>query len=77
MISIGWRYILKLFTQHLEKTKSNYWRHFVYGFYMNLLALGIFITGTIHIVFPFLFEFTPYKLAKKIVDITESKFKND
>ena len=43
--------------------------------YFNILALLVFITGTIHAIFPFLFAFTPYKLAKKITDGTEKHFK--
>jgi len=37
----------------------------------------IVVTGVIHSVFPFWFEFTPYRLAKKIVDGTEKNFIND
>jgi ABC-type long-subunit fatty acid transport system fused permease/ATPase subunit len=57
--------------KHLRKVKSNYFKHFAYATYFNFLALLVFITGVIHSVFPFLFAFTPYKLAKKIVDGTE------
>ena len=46
-----------------------------HAMYFNILALLVFITGTIHAIFPFLFAFTPYKLAKKITDGTEKHFK--
>lgn len=60
---------------HLKKINSSWTRHFLYASYYNFLALLIFITGVIHSIFPFLFEFTPYKLAKKIVEGTEKHFK--
>jgi hypothetical protein len=60
---------------HLTKIKSSYTKHFVYAMWFNLLAVCIVITGVIHSVFPNLFVFTPYRLAKKIVDETEKNFK--
>jgi hypothetical protein len=62
--------------KHLTKAKSSYVKHFRYATYYNLLALLVFITGTIHSIFPFLFAFTPYRLAKKITDGTERHFKD-
>ena len=44
---------------------------------VNFLALLVFITGVIHSIFPWIFVFTPYKLAKKIVDGTEKQFGSD
>jgi ABC-type long-subunit fatty acid transport system fused permease/ATPase subunit len=61
---------------HLKNVKSNYFKHFYYAMYFNLLALLVFITGIIHAIFPFVFAFTPYKLAKKITDGTEKTFKS-
>ena len=60
---------------HLKKVQSNYFKHFFYAMYFNILALLVFITGTILAIFPCLFAFTPYKLAKKITDGTEKHFK--
>jgi 1,4-dihydroxy-2-naphthoate octaprenyltransferase len=62
---------------HLKEIKSSYFRHLIYATYFNFLALMILITGLIHSIFPFLFVFTPYKLAKKIVEETEKNFIND
>jgi len=62
---------------HLKDAKSGYFKHLTYASYYNLLALLVFITGVIHSIFPFLFAFTPYKLAKKIVEGTEKNFKHD
>jgi ABC-type long-subunit fatty acid transport system fused permease/ATPase subunit len=59
---------------HLKEIKSNYFKHFLYSSYFNILALLILITGIIHSIFPFLFPFLPYKLAKQIVYQTEEKF---
>ena len=59
---------------HLKKIKSSWLKHFLYANYFNFLALLIFITGLIHSIFPWIFTFTPYKLAKKIVDGTEKQF---
>lgn len=61
--------------KHLNKANTGYFKHFFYAMYYNLLALLVFITGTIHAIFPFLFAFTPYKLAKKITDGTEKHFR--
>jgi len=61
---------------HLQQAKTTYFRHFVYASYYNFLALLVLVTGLIHSVFPFWFEFTPYRLAKKIVDGTEQNFIN-
>jgi len=63
--------------EHLRKAKSSYIKHFIYASYYNGIAILIVITGIIHSIFPFIFEFTPYKLAKKIVDGTEKNFKHD
>jgi len=60
--------------KHLKAVNANYFKHFFYATYFNILALLVFITGTIHSIFPFLFPYTPYKLAKKIVDGTEKHF---
>jgi len=62
---------------HLKKIKSNWAKHFFYASYFNLLALLIFFTGFVHSIFPWVFAFTPYKLAKKIVDETEKQFSAD
>lgn len=68
---------MKLDFNHLTKANTNYWKHFGYAMYYNLLALLVFITGMIHAIFPFLFPFTPYKLAKRITDGTERNFRQD
>jgi hypothetical protein len=75
MIINGWNNFLNTNMSHLKKINSSWTKHFLYASYYNFLALLIFITGVIHSVFPFLFEFTPYKLAKKIVEGTEKNFK--
>ena len=62
---------------HLRKIKSSWLKHFLYANYFNLIALLVFITGFIHSIFPWIFAFTPYKLAKKIVDGTEKQFGRD
>jgi len=59
---------------HLKDIQSGYFKHLVYASYYNFLAVLIVITGIIHSIFPFWFVFTPYKLAKKIVDETEKHF---
>jgi len=61
--------------KHLQKTSSNYGKHFCYAMYYNFLALFVFLTGMIHAFVPFLFPYLPYELAKKITDGTERNFK--
>lgn len=68
---------LEIDFDHLKKINSNYFEHFFYASWFNFLALLIFITGIIHSIFPFIFAYTPYKLAKHIVDTTEEKFGKD
>jgi len=65
---------MDLDVNHLRKIKSSWLKHFLYANYFNLIALLVFITGFIHSIFPWIFAFTPYKLAKKIVDGTEKQF---
>jgi hypothetical protein len=60
---------------HLSNINSTWTKHFLHASYYNFLAFLILITGIIHSIFPFVFEFTPYKLAKKIVEGTEKNFK--
>ena len=62
---------------HLKQTKSSYGKHFIYSSYFNIIAIGIVLTGIIHSIFPFVFPYTPYRLAKKIVEETEKNFIND
>ena len=61
--------------KHLQRAHTGYFKHLAYASYYNLLALGVLITGIIHSIIPWLFPFTPYNLAKKIVDGTERNFK--
>tara|TARA_Y100001970_G_C14121151_1_gene796372 strand:- start:1115 stop:1363 length:249 start_codon:yes stop_codon:yes gene_type:complete len=63
--------------KHLKKIKSSWIKHFLYASYFNFLALLIFITGFIHSIIPWVFAFTPYKLAKKIVNETEKQFRSN
>lgn len=60
--------------KHLKDINVGYFKHFFYANYFNFLAILIIVTGLIHSIFPFLFAFTPYRLAKKIVDGTERQF---
>lgn len=62
--------------KHLREANTTYFKHLVYASYFNILAIGIVITGIIHSIFPFLFEFTPYNLAKKIIEGTDRHFKD-
>ena len=57
--------------KHLDKVKSSYLKHLLYATRFNFVSLLIFITGLIHSFLPFLFAYTPYKLAKYIVTETE------
>ena len=41
-----------------------------------MLALALLLTGIIHAFLPWLFPFTPYRLAKKIAQETEKYFIN-
>ena len=60
--------------QHLKKAKTNYFFHAVMSLGYSFIGLAIFFMGLLHTFFPFLFGFTPYKLAKKITDGTEKYF---
>ena len=60
--------------KHLDKVKSSYLKHLFYATKFNCVSLLIFITGLIHSFLPFLFAYTPYKLAKYIVTEAEKQF---
>ncbi len=59
---------------HLKKANANYFTHCFIAICYSFIGLGIFAMGILHAFFPFLFGFTPYKLAKKITDGTEKNF---
>jgi hypothetical protein len=61
----------KIDFKHLDKVKLSYLKHLFYATKFNCVSLLIFITGLIHSFLPFLFAYTPYKLAKYIVTETE------
>ena len=61
--------------KHLQRAHTGYLKHLAYASYYNLLALGVLVTGIIHSIIPWLLPFTPYNLAKKIVNGTERNFK--
>lgn len=65
---------LDLDTKHLNKVGHGYFVHLRYAMYFNMIALLVFITGTIHAFIPWVFAYTPYKLAKIITDGTEKHF---
>lgn len=62
--------------RHLKKANTNYFTHLFIAVYYSSLGILIFFIGILHAFFPFLFGFTPYKIAKKITDGTEKNFKN-
>lgn len=59
---------------HLKEVNSGYFRHLFLALYLVSILILSVITGLIHAVVPFLFPFTPYLLAKKVVDDTEKYF---
>ena len=67
----------KLFDwNHLKTAKTNYVFHAIAALQYSFLGLLIFVLGLIHAVFPFMFGFLPYRLAKRITDGTEKYFLN-
>ena len=67
---------MKLFDfKHLDKAGSSYFEHLFVALWFALIAIGVAITGVIHAIFPFMFGFLPYRLAKKITDGSEKNFK--
>lgn len=62
---------------HLKEVNSGYFKHMFIALYLVWLLFLSFITGLIHAIFPFLFPFTPYHLAKKVVTKTEEYFLKD
>ena len=59
---------------HLKKVNSSYFKHLFIALYFVSITLISAFTGLIHAFFPFIFPFTPYNLAKKVVDGTEKYF---
>ena len=62
--------------KHLKKANTNYFFHAIISLKYSFLGLLIFVMGLVHAVFPFLFGFAPYQIAKKITDGTEKYFLN-
>jgi hypothetical protein len=68
---------MKIFDfKHLQKAGANYFQHLIVALWFSLIALLVAITGAIHAIFPFMFGFLPYRLAKRITDGTEKNFKS-
>jgi hypothetical protein len=65
---------LEIDWKHLKKVNAGYFKHMYFATKLNIIAVLIVITGIIHSIFPFLFAYTPYKLAKYIVISTEENF---
>lgn len=59
---------------HLNKVSSGYFRHLFIALYLVALLFFATVIGLIHAFIPFLFPFTPYNLAKKVVKYTENYF---
>ncbi len=59
---------------HLSKAGASWFKHFYIALYYSGIAFLVAILGLIHAIFPFMFGFLPYKLAKKITDGTEENF---
>lgn len=59
---------------HLKEVKSDYFSHLFIALFFVFITFISAITGLIHAFFPFLFPFTPYLLAKKVVNGTEKYF---
>ena len=62
---------------HIKKIKSDYFTHFYIAMKFNFILLIAVIAGTVHAFFPFIFAFTPYRLAKLVVKETEEYFINN
>ena len=59
---------------HLNKVGSRYFQHLFIALYLVSLLFSAAVIGLIHSFIPFLFPFTPYNLAKKVVKYTENYF---
>ena len=59
---------------HLKKANTDYFTHLIFAVGYSFLGLGIFVMGILHALFPFMFGFTPYKIAKIITTGTEKNF---
>ena len=62
---------------HLNKVSSGYFQHLFIALYLVALLFSAAVIGLIHAFIPFLFPFTPYNLAKKVVKYTENYFINN
>ena len=56
--------------KHLKKIKTGWFKHFAYATYYNWLALLVFITGTIHSIFPFVFARNEATASTNIAEFT-------
>tara|TARA_B110000285_G_scaffold178872_1_gene201298 strand:+ start:2485 stop:2703 length:219 start_codon:yes stop_codon:yes gene_type:complete len=59
---------------HLEKANNSYFGHVKTGSRMIGYAAAVFITSTIHAVFPFALEKLSAQVARRLAEIVEETF---
>jgi len=63
-------------TSHLEKAKTGYFGHMKVGSRMIGYSALVFVTSTIHAIFPFLLNDLSAWAARRLSAITEETFKH-
>lgn len=54
--------------EHWENNGGNYFVHFINAFTKSILALSLFLVGTIHAILPFMFPDLPDYILKVLSD---------
>ncbi len=54
--------------EHWENNGGNYWVHFINALTKSVLALLLFLVGTLHAIMPFLFPDLPDYILKVLSD---------
>jgi hypothetical protein len=67
---------MKLFNKnHLREVEESYWEHFKFGIWAAGVFLLLFLIGTIHAVFPFLFSRHPDRIFGYFCTKAEARLK--
>lgn len=63
-------------TQHLNKANTGYFGHIKIGLNMVIWSVAVFVTSSIHAIFPFALEKASMNAAKKLASLVNETFEH-
>jgi hypothetical protein len=67
---------MTILTAHCKKADTGYFGHLKIGSHMVFWSLAVFITSTIHAIFPFVLEASSMNAAKKLASLVDTTFEH-